>query len=210
MLLLSLVQTSQCPRNEIGEEMPADPSALATTAVVLAGGGIDSTFCMYQLNRAGIRCRAIHVDYGQPSSLYEWKAVQGAAGHLRIPADQLKLIGQLDFHSGEIPGRNAALVFIGHMHMRPTERLLCIGIHAGTPFADCSAPFFRAISKLVAEQTDSRVRLIAPLLSLTKPEVVEQAKALGVRLSETYSCQWGIPQGCGKCHSCKDRKALGC
>lgn len=180
------------------------------TVGVLAGGGIDSTLCMYQLRDQGLRARAIHVDYGQPASAHEWQAVQKIARRLAFSAEQLTLSGPFQFSIGEIQGRNAALIFMALMHLRPTERLLCIGIHAGTPFVDCSESFFTGIATAVAEQTDSRVRLVAPLLLLTKPEVVELARRHAVQLYETYSCQRGVEGGCGDCHSCKDRKALGC
>lgn len=165
---------------------------------------------MYQFRNQGIVFRALHVDYGQPSALLEWQCVQDVAKQLSVAADQVRLAGKFDFRIGEIPGRNAALIFIALMHLQLSERLLCIGIHAGTSFFDCSLSFFLTTSRLVAEQTDSRVRLIAPLLNFTKSEIVSLAKQTAVPLSSTYSCQLGVREGCGACHSCLDRKALGC
>ena len=181
-----------------------------TEVAVLAGGGIDSTLCMHLMSADGVRVRAIHVDYGQPASLLEWAAVEAAAKRASAAADQISVRGRFAFEVGEIPGRNAALVFLALMHLHPAERILCIGIHAGTPFWDCSESFFLTVSRMVAEQTDSRVRVVAPLVALHKPEIVALARSRGLPLDETYSCQRGEVGGCGACHSCLDRRALGC
>jgi 7-cyano-7-deazaguanine synthase len=181
-----------------------------SSVLVLAGGGIDSTLCMYQLHASGTPFRALHIAYGQNASGMEWRSVQSIAAQLGRPALQLQISSHHSFHPGEVQGRNAAFVFLALMHTVPTEKLICIGIHDGTPFFDCSTYFFDATSKLVAEHTDSRVRLIAPLLDLTKPEIVELARKAAIPLDLTYSCQSGVNGGCGACHSCKDREALGC
>jgi 7-cyano-7-deazaguanine synthase len=179
-------------------------------AVVLASGGIDSTLCMHLLREDGISFRALHIDFGQPASALEWAAVQRVMKRLDAASSQVQVRSATQFEPGEVRGRNAAFVFLALMHLRPTERLVCLGIHAGTPFFDCSRAFFDATAKLVAEHTDSKVALIAPLRDHTKPEIVAFARSLDIPLEETYSCQRGIPSGCGECHSCKDREALGC
>lgn len=190
--------------------MTIERESSGSTVALLAGGGIDSTVCMQQLHNQGLRVRAIHIDYGQPASEFEWRSVQATASRLSASADRIKIQAQFNFEAGEIPGRNAALIFVALMHLQSSEKLLCIGIHAGTPFFDCSESFYNVVSRLVAEQTDSRVRLIAPLLHLTKPEIFSLANASLIPLSSTYSCQRGVEFGCGTCHSCKDREALGC
>lgn len=180
------------------------------SAVILAGGGIDSTVCIYQMVREGIRVRALHIDYGQLASALEWESVKRTAAALSIDASQIAIAPGVRRNGPEVIGRNAALISIALLHARPSESLICVGIHAGTPFFDCSAGFVDAIGRLVAEQTDSRVRLIAPIASLTKPEIVARARTLDIPLGSTYSCQEGSLPSCGRCHSCLDRKALGC
>lgn len=181
-----------------------------STALVLAGGGIDSTVCMYHMNSAGIPFRALHINYGQQAGQLEWESVQAVAAKLNSTAIQLRLVTSQEYDPGEVPGRNAAFVFLALMHLLPTETLICLGIHAGTPFFDCTKQFFNLTGQLVAEQTDSRVRLTAPLLEFSKPDIVRFAREVGIPLELTYSCQRGLKGGCGECHSCKDRRALGC
>lgn len=180
------------------------------SVVVLAGGGIDSTACLYQLRSEGFRTRAVHIDFGQRASALEWQAVQRIAKRIDVHADQIAVRSRNVFTRDEIPGRNAALVLLGVMHLLPEEKIICLGVHAGTPFVDCSKSFVASLASIVAEQTDSRVRLVAPLHDLTKPETVALARSLGVPMELTHSCQTDTPGGCGSCHSCKDRRALGC
>lgn len=181
-----------------------------TGVLVLAGGGIDSTVCIYQLTRDGYRVRALHIDYGQRASVPEWQSVERTARILGVEPGRIKVTPAIHRPGPEVVGRNAALISVALLHARPSERLICVGVHAGTPFFDCSVGFIRTIACLVAEQTDSQIRLIAPLVSLTKPEVIARARALQIPLGETYSCQEGTVPACGKCHSCLDREAIGC
>ena len=181
-----------------------------SSVAVLAGGGIDSALCMHLLKAEGKAFRAVHVDFGQDAREMEWTSVFQTAARFGVPAEQIVVRGEARFSPDEVRGRNASLIFLALMHLRPTEKLICIGIHAGTPFYDCSMTFFNDISRLVAEHTDSRVRLIAPLREYGKPEIVALARSMGLRFELTYSCQRGVEGGCGVCHSCKDRKALAC
>ena len=178
--------------------------------LLLAGGGIDSTLCMHRLREAQLQFRALHIDYGQQANHLEWDAVKVTSKHFGGTAAQLKIAGSQKFSPGEVIGRNAAFIFLALMHRLPSERLICIGIHAGTPFYDCSKVFFENTARLVAEHTDSLVRLIAPLIDYTKPEIVGSLRATDIDLGLTYSCQRGIEGGFGSCHSCLDRRSLGC
>lgn len=178
--------------------------------LVLAGGGIDSTLCLYQFAQAGRRVRALHIDYGQPASAQEWISVKHTARSLGIECNQATLRAPIRRDRPEIIGRNAALISIALLSIEDNEGLICVGVHAATPFYDCSLAFVESIARLVAEQTDSVVRLVAPLVTMTKPEIVTQARARGIPFELTYSCQEGSVPPCGKCHSCMDRKALRC
>ncbi|WP_164720668.1 7-cyano-7-deazaguanine synthase [Burkholderia gladioli] len=188
-----------------------EPSKDARSPVLLlAGGGIDSTLCMHHFCEAKLQFRALHFDYGQQASRLEWEAVKATSKHFGGIATQVKIASPQTFFPGEVIGRNAAFIFLALMHLAPPERLICIGIHAGTPFYDCSKSFFESTERLVAEHSDSRVRLIAPLVDYTKPEIVALLRETGLDLRLTYSCQQGVEGGCGTCHSCLDRRSLGC
>lgn len=190
--------------------MPKGRVRIRPGVLVLAGGGIDSTLCLHQFAQDGYRVRALHIDYGQPASAIEWKSVKHTARSLGIEGEQASLSSTIRRDGPEAVGRNAALISIALLNSRASEGLICIGVHAATPFYDCSVGFVETMARLVAEQTDSQVRLVAPLVTLTKPEIVARARALGIPLDSTYSCQEGSVPPCGICHSCMDRRALGC
>lgn len=179
-------------------------------SIVLAGGGIDSTVCMYFVREAGIGGRAIHVNYGQVASNNEWNAVQQLAKRYDLRPMQLRLEGSKLRSGGEAIGRNCALVHLALLQKNDDETSIYIGIHKGTTFYDCSKRFFELCSVLVSEQTDGRVRLVAPLLEFTKREIVDIARRIDLPFFETYSCQAGGASACGFCLSCLDREALGC
>lgn len=183
---------------------------MTSSVVLLAGGGIDSTLCMRILRMQARPFRALHIDFGQPAAAMEWKSVLDHATQCGAEAEQIIIRSNLNFEPGEIPGRNAALIFQAVVTVRPTEHFVQIGVHAGTPFYDCSPSFIAAMSSIVAECTNASVMLQAPLLRLTKPEIVAMCSNHGVDFNSVHSCQRAVVGGCGRCHSCLDRRALAC
>jgi len=177
--------------------------------LLLAGGGIDSTACAELLAADGFAVRAVHIDYGQPAASDEWNAVRGIAEYFRLEHRQVRVQSDSKFRGGLVEGRNALFVFLGLVNRRVDEHLICLGIHAGTPFVDCGAPFINQLNELMLLSTDGKVRLITPLLELSKAEVVRHCRERGIPLKKTYSCQKG-GRPCEECLSCLDRRALQC
>jgi 7-cyano-7-deazaguanine synthase len=136
--------------------------------------------------------------------------VQKLASRYALEPTQLVLNGFRVHNGGEAIGRNAALIHLALLQITLAEKFIYIGIHKGTSFYDCSSRFFELCSILVSEQSDGKVRLVAPLLELTKREIVDFAQQIALPFSETYSCQSGREIPCGICLSCLDREALGC
>ena len=179
-------------------------------ALVLFSGGIDSAACAHLLLN---RCQFVNplfVDYGQASSVMERKAAQRLSNKLDIHLNVINAHGISPFSRGELIGRNAFLIMSAIFLAKWHDGLLAIGIHSGTPYFDCSHPFFCAMEKLVAEHTDGAVRLIAPFLKWEKGDIFKYFKTTGLSIEDTYSCESGDESACGQCYSCLDRKALGC
>jgi 7-cyano-7-deazaguanine synthase len=107
-------------------------------------------------------------------------------------------------------GRNAFLIFtaifLGRMH----HGLLAIGVHAGTPYYDCSPAFLTGMKQSAEEHTAGRLTISAPFLTWEKPQIVKYFLQAGLPIAVTYSCESGILPPCGSCASCRDRRALGC
>lgn len=85
-----------------------------------------------------------------------------------------------------------------------------IGAHADDVnrgiYADCSKEFLSYMSKAIMAGTYDRIRLIHPVSSLTKAQIVELGARLGVPYEKTWSCYQGGDAHCGECASCRSRK----
>lgn len=189
----------------------ADPNpSPSSEAVVLLSGGMDSAACVYLLKRSGRAVRALFLDYGQAAAVPERRAAAWVAQHLEVPLSEFSFSGAPCFGSGELTGRNAFFVFSALFLGRLGRGVVVLGVHAGTPYFDCSPAFVEAADRLVAEHTDGRVRLVAPLLTWTKADVLDYCRTVGLPLDRTYSCEAGSEPVCGVCASCRDRAALLC
>lgn len=179
-------------------------------ATVLMSGGIDSTACAAFFLDQGLEVSAVFVDHGQAAANFERVAVRSIAAALGIEVQELTLTGAAPFGSGELVGRNAFLVFSAMFATRAQSSRIALGLHAGTPYYDCSPAFIEAINRAVAEYTDNAVRVVAPFIGWTKRDVYDYFVQAGLPIELTYSCESGGTPSCGKCASCQDRKALQC
>jgi len=181
-----------------------------TAATVLMSGGIDSAACAAFLAEQGNSVRGVLVDFGQAAAALERQAAHALAAQMQIPLTTYSVSGGLPYSAGELLGRNAFLIFSALFLTRQKNGLLAIGIHAGSPYYDCSPPFFSSMAQLIAEHTDGRVILIAPFLEWSKGDVLQYFLSSGLSIDLTYSCEAGTEPPCGACASCRDRRALGC
>jgi 7-cyano-7-deazaguanine synthase len=176
-------------------------------STILLSGGIDSAACVLGLHDARSRS-AIFVDYGQAAARQEKEAATKIAGFFGIPLTTCEARGQVHLGTGELVGRNAFLIATALLLGACKPGTLVIGIHAGTVYYDCSPAFYELASRLLAEQTNGSIQLVAPLLEWHKREIVEKLKQSNFPFDLTYSCEAGGVVICGKCLSCLDRLAL--
>lgn len=84
-----------------------------------------------------------------------------------------------------------------------------LGVHAtdsgANHYPDCSAEFIGAMQAAAEIGNSGQVKLEAPLVHITKGEVVLRAVELKVPLHLTYSCYKGEALACGKCATCHER-----
>jgi 7-cyano-7-deazaguanine synthase len=179
-------------------------------ATVLMSGGIDSAACAHLLAWQGNTINAVFIDHGQAAAAAEERAVREITTRMGANLSCYSVLGSEPFTAGELVGRNACLVFTALFLTRARPGILAMGIHGGTPYWDCSEGFAREMEKLVAEHTDGKVVFMAPFLTWSKSEVYEYFLTTGIDVSVTYSCEAGTIPVCGRCASCRDRKALGC
>lgn len=208
----------------------------ARRAVVLLSGGLDSATVLAQAIDAGFECHALSFRYGQRHAAELAAAARvadalGACSH-RVIGIELGVIGGSSLTdttipvpeistegipSTYVPARNSVFLALG---MGVAEVLdaghLFIGVNAVdySGYPDCRPEFIAAFRKVARVATRRAVdgaslEIHAPLIELSKAEIIRQGMALGVDYSLTVSCYQADEDGagCGRCDSCRLRRA---
>jgi 7-cyano-7-deazaguanine synthase len=179
-----------------------------SSVLVLASGGLDSSACIAYYKRKGYSVNALWVNYGQPASIRELKAVQAIALHYDVQLQQILLNGvswTVRESSDEIIGRNLLLASIGASSFQKSNGLIAMGLHAGVDYYDCSKNFMQQLSAIVQTVSNGRLDMDFPFKDWQKQDIVNFSEAIGVPLDDTYSCIKGTQMPCGECSSCLDR-----
>ena len=111
------------------------------------------------------------------------------------------------FRNGLMLSSIAALA----MSIYPNEEVdIYLGAHAddaaGRAYADCSEEFTNAMKEAIYIGTYEKVTVKAPLVNMTKTEVVKTGLGLNVPYELTWSCYEGGDKQCGTCGTCIDRR----
>jgi len=205
-------------------------------AVVLLSGGLDSATVLAIAAEAGHACHALSMDYGQRHRT-ELKAAERVAKSLGAAEHKVIRIG-LDAIGGSaltddriavpeqpsdaipvtyVPARNTVLlsVALGWAEVLGATDIF-IGVNAVdySGYPDCRPAFIAAFERLARLATKagvagSRFRVHAPLIELTKAEIIREGARLGVDYGLTVSCYQADEDGCacGRCDSCRLRAA---
>jgi 7-cyano-7-deazaguanine synthase len=187
--------------------------------VTLVSGGLDSTLVAYLAREEGIQQFPLFVDYGQRSREQELAACRRAMVDLGLPdptVASLSGFGTLirsgltdrDLHvvnDAFTPGRNMLFLLVAAAHAFQNHAdSVSIGLlhESTTLFPDQTSAFLVDAERLIARCMGRQIRVIAPLSSFRKAEVVALAREKGI--SGTYSCHVGGKSPCGECISCKE------
>jgi 7-cyano-7-deazaguanine synthase len=205
-------------------------------AVVLLSGGLDSATVLALARREGREVTAVSFDYGQRHRVELEAAARvaaslGAARHVTVPLD-LRAFGgsaltaDIDVPKDAlgrdtvpvtyVPARNTVFLALAlaYAEAQGAEEIW-IGVNAVdySGYPDCRPEFLEAFERVIETGTRSGVdrrepRLLAPLLHLSKGEIIRTGSALGVDYSLTLSCYDpdGEGRACGHCDSCLLRK----
>ena len=204
-------------------------------AVVLLSGGLDSTTTLAVARRDGHDLYAMSFAYGQRHALEVDAArriakAAGVVDHVVVSID-LRVFGGSALTS-DIPvpkgGDNSGAIPITYVPARNTiflsyatawaevlrARDIYIGVNAldYSGYPDCRPEYIEAFENLVALATRAGVEgnathIRAPLINMTKAEIIKLGLSLGVDYSQTTSCYDPSADGlpCGKCDSCMFR-----
>ena len=201
-------------------------------AVILLSGGLDSATVLAMAKHQQRECLALSIVYGQRHRV-ELEAAKrvaeriGVGEHVVLPLD-LRVFGASALTSDidvpkdavgapgipvtYVPARNTIFLALalGYAEAREAKEIW-IGVNAldYSGYPDCRPEFIDAFQDVIWKGTRSGVehhepRLVAPLLRMTKADIIRRGVELGVDYAITHSCYDPDSRGdaCGHCDSC--------
>jgi 7-cyano-7-deazaguanine synthase len=204
-------------------------------AVVLLSGGLDSATCAYHAKEEGDDLVALTVDYGQRHDkeiACAWDIAKRLGIQHKVLWMPLGAIGGSSLtdllipvgHDGVdkmqvpwtyVPARNTILLALaaGLAEVVGAGRIW-IGVNAVdySNYPDCRPEFIGAMKTALRFGTKAGLEgkpigIEAPLIHMSKAEIITHGLALGVPYGETWSCYEGGEEPCHTCDSCRLREA---
>lgn len=205
-------------------------------AVVLVSGGLDSATVLAMARERGFACYALSLDYGQrhAAELTAAQRVAAALGAIehKIIALDLSQIGGSALTDSRIavpetpstgipvtyvPARNTVFLSLalGWAEVLGAQDIF-IGVNAVdySGYPDCRPEYIAAFERLANLATRASVegtvfRINAPLIHMSKADIIRTGMRLNVDYALTVSCYAADLNGraCGRCDSCRLRAA---
>ena len=202
-------------------------------AVVLLSGGLDSYTAAAIAQADGFRLFALTIRYGQ-RHVREIEAARAIAGRLGVerhvvldidlstfggsslttdePVPRDRRLNSPGVPSTYVPARNTVFLSLAlaWAETLPADDIV-LGVNAVdySGYPDCRPAFITAFERLAAVATARGVaggvlRIHAPLMSLSKADIIRRGRTLGLDYGLTHSCYDPGPDGvpCGRCDSC--------
>jgi 7-cyano-7-deazaguanine synthase len=204
-------------------------------AIVLLSGGLDSATVLAIARSQNYECYALSVEYGQRhrAELEAARPIAAALGaqHRTMRVDLAGIGGSaLTDAKMTVPEALAPGIPVTYVPARNTLFLsLALGwaevIGAGDIFVgvnavdysgypDCRPEFIKAFEQLAQLATKAgveggRLQIHAPLIQMSKADIIRAGVRLGVDFGATVSCYQATADGraCAKCDSCRLRAA---
>jgi 7-cyano-7-deazaguanine synthase len=205
-------------------------------AVVLLSGGLDSATAAAIAKKKGYDLIALSLSYGQRHykeleaakkiarflgiqehyilevNLSQWGGSALTDQQLAVPQDGVK---PDTIPITYVPGRNTVFIAIAlSLAEAKNAQEIYLGINAVdySGYPDCRPDYlaaFQALANLSSQVglEGKAPQLIAPLINLSKVDIVRQAMELGIPIQDTWSCYLGGDEPCGLCDSCRIRDA---
>ena len=205
-------------------------------AVVLLSGGLDSATCLAIARSEGYDCYCLSVDYGQRHAAELAAASRvattlGATSHrvvhldigqfggsaltdrsIAVPVDGVKPGIPVTY----VPARNTIMLSLalGWAEILSAQDIF-VGVNAVdySGYPDCRPEFIQAFERMANLATKAGVEghplhIHAPLIELSKADIIQRGIGLGIDYALTVSCYQLDMQGhaCGVCDSCRLRR----
>jgi len=203
---------------------------MAKNAVILLSGGLDSATCLAIAQSQGFDAFCLTIQYGQRHAI-ELEAANriaktnGVAEHKIIDVDLTAFGGSAltdnievpkDSPTEEIPvtyvpARNTVMLSLALAYAETRHANdIFVGVNAVdySGYPDCRPEYINAFQTLARLATKAGVEgnnltIHAPLINLTKPQIIEKGLALGVDYANTHSCYDPLEnRPCEHCDSC--------
>lgn len=204
-------------------------------AVVLLSGGLDSTTTLAQAIADGCTVTALSFRYGQRHTKELVSAANVAeffgVKHVIVDLDLSMFRSALTRPELDVPenrdesqmGQDIPITYV------PARNIIMMSVAAGlcesvdadriyigannvdySGYPDCRPEFFEAFQQMIAVGTKcgvegNPIKIMTPILRLSKADIVRLGKKLGAPLHLTWSCYEGGEKACGRCDSCQLR-----
>lgn len=206
-------------------------------ALVLLSGGLDSATCLAIARDAGFETYALSVEYGQRHAA-ELAAARRVASALGAVAHRVAHVDLGQFGGSAltdpalavptdgtgggipityVPARNTIMLSIAMAWAEVLgARHIYVGVNAVdySGYPDCRPAFIEAFETMANLATKAgveghRLTIHAPLIDLSKAQIIQRGTELGVDYSLTVSCYQADDDGhaCGLCDACRLRRA---
>ncbi|MGZ4981116.1 MAG: 7-cyano-7-deazaguanine synthase QueC [Methylobacter sp.] len=205
-------------------------------AIILLSGGLDSITVLALAKKQGFKCYALSFDYGQRHNA-ELVAATKIAADYQVEDHKIIKLGLSSIGGSALTDEHIAVpntpqegIPVTYVPARNTIFLsfalgwaevlnltdIFIGVNAVdySGYPDCRPEFIRAFQQLANLATKAGVEgehftIHAPLIALSKAEIIKKGVALGVDYQRTVSCYSADEQGraCQICDACRLRKA---
>jgi 7-cyano-7-deazaguanine synthase len=208
---------------------------MTARAVVLLSGGLDSATALAIARQRGFECHALSVDYGQRHGAELAAAARlatqlGAVAHRVVHLDMAQFGGSAltdpaipvpvapapGIPATYVPARNTVMLALALAWAEVLgAEAVFIGVNAVdySGYPDCRPAFIAAFQALADVATRDAVsgrpvRIEAPLIELSKAEIIRLGNELGVDYGLTVSCYQADAEGraCGICDACHFRR----
>lgn len=206
-------------------------------AVVLLSGGLDSATVLAIARRDGFAPHTLSFDYGQRHRVelsaakklaaafgaehsvmsFDLRQFGGSAltGDIAVPKDRPEALISNGIPITYVPARNTIFLSfaLGLAEViGSTDIFVGVNVLDYSGYPDCRPEFIAAFQKLASVATKAGVEgkgvtIHAPLIQMTKAQIIAAGSELGVDYSLTSSCYDPSPEGlaCGRCDSCQLR-----